>query len=73
MAVCAGECLAVFTPDLAVTCCELSLDGRAVAMGLERHSRLFCHLLTDAGDEPPEAVYGNAALCGQRFDLAPEA
>ncbi|CAN8025079.1 unnamed protein product [Ixodes persulcatus] len=68
-----GECLAVFTPDLAVTCCELSLDGRAVAMGLERHSRLFCHLLTDAGDEPSEAVYGNAALCGQRFDLAPEA
>lgn len=65
-----GECLAVFTPDLAVTCCELSLDGRAVALGLERHSRLFCHLLTNGeGENQPPAVYGNVALCGKRFDL----
>ncbi|XP_077503661.1 NACHT domain- and WD repeat-containing protein 1 isoform X3 [Amblyomma americanum] len=72
-----GECLAVFTPDLAVTCCELTLDGKAVVMGLEGYDRVFCHLLHDGeGDQSlPESrlasnTYGNVSNCGKVFDVS---
>lgn len=72
-----GECLAVFTPDLAVTCCELTLDGKAVVMGLEGHDRVFCHLLRDdEGDQGPSepasasSAYGNVTNCGKVFDVS---
>lgn len=72
-----GECLAVFTPDLAVTCCELTLDGKAVVMGLEGYDRVFCHLLHDGeGDQassqsrPASNTYGNASNCGKVFDVS---
>lgn len=72
-----GECLAVFTPDLAVTCCELTLDGKAVVMGLEGYDRVFCHLLHGGeGDQSPSQsrpasnTYGNASNCGKVFDVS---
>ncbi|XP_037284488.2 NACHT domain- and WD repeat-containing protein 1 isoform X2 [Rhipicephalus microplus] len=72
-----GECLAVFTPDLAVTCCELTLDGKAVIMGLEGYDRVFCHLLHEGeGDQSPSQsrpasnTYGNASNCGKVFDVS---
>ncbi|XP_049527901.1 NACHT domain- and WD repeat-containing protein 1 isoform X1 [Dermacentor silvarum] len=72
-----GECLAVFTPDLAVTCCELTLDGKAVVMGLEGHDRVFCHLLHEGeGDQSPSQsrpasnAYGNVSNCGKVFDVS---
>lgn len=72
-----GECLAVFTPDLAVTCCELTLDGKAVVMGLEGHDRVFCHLLHEGegGQSPSQScpasnAYGNVSNCGKVFDVS---
>ncbi|XP_075525300.1 NACHT domain- and WD repeat-containing protein 1 isoform X2 [Dermacentor variabilis] len=70
-----GECLAVFTPDLAVTCCELTLDGKAVVMGLEGHDRVFCHLLHEGDQSPSQScpasnTYGNVSNCGKVFDVS---
>ncbi|XP_064467406.1 NACHT domain- and WD repeat-containing protein 1-like isoform X2 [Ornithodoros turicata] len=70
-----GECLAVFTPDLAISCCELTLDGRAVAMGLENHDGVYCHILCQEGQTLAEArpalqVFGNPAHGGNTFDVS---
>lgn len=70
-----GECLAVFTPDLAISCCELTLDGHAVAMGLENREKVYCHLLCQEGQTLMEArpapyAFGNAAYDGKTFDVS---
>ncbi|XP_076330509.1 NACHT domain- and WD repeat-containing protein 1-like [Tachypleus tridentatus] len=42
-----GECLSTFTPDELIVCCELSLDGKAVVIGLEGKpgitTLILCH------------------------------
>lgn len=65
----------MFTPDLAVTCCELTLDGKAVVMGLEGHDRVFCHLLHEGDQSPSQScpasnTYGNVSNCGKVFDVS---
>lgn len=70
-----GECLAVLTPDLPISCAQLTLDGRAVVLGLKRVSRIVTYLLCQDGRSPEEALperepYGDADNDGKNFDVS---
>ncbi|XP_015912569.1 NACHT domain- and WD repeat-containing protein 1 isoform X2 [Parasteatoda tepidariorum] len=69
-----GECLAVFTPDKEFSCCELSLDGKAVIMGLKGFDTittlLLCRENTVEEEMPKSVCYGDPELKHKEFDMS---
>lgn len=69
-----GECLAVFTPDQEFSCCELSLDGKAVILGLKGSNTittlLLCRESTVEEEMPKITCYGDPQLKGNTFDMS---
>ncbi|CAL1279491.1 unnamed protein product [Larinioides sclopetarius] len=69
-----GECLAVFTPDQEFSCCELSLDGRAVILGLKGFDTittlLLCQESTVEEDMPKITCYGDSQFKNKVFDMS---
>ncbi|GFS29019.1 NACHT and WD repeat domain-containing protein 2 [Trichonephila inaurata madagascariensis] len=69
-----GECLAVFTPDQEFSCCELSLDGRAVILGLKSFDTittlLLCRESTVEEEIPKIACYGDSQYKYKVFDMS---
>lgn len=71
-----GECLAVFTPDQEFSCCELSLDGKAVILGLKGFDTittlLLCRESTIEEEMPEITCYGDPQLKSKTFDMSHE-
>ncbi|GIX76385.1 NACHT and WD repeat domain-containing protein 2 [Caerostris darwini] len=69
-----GECLAVFTPDREFSCCELSLDGKAVILGLKGcdtiTTLLLCQENTVEEEMPKITCYGDSQLKYKVFDMS---
>ncbi|GFU21337.1 NACHT and WD repeat domain-containing protein 2 [Nephila pilipes] len=69
-----GECLAVFTPDQEFSCCELSLDGRAVILGLKSFDTittlLLCRESTVEEEIPKVTCYGDSQFKYKVFDMS---
>lgn len=65
-----GVCVAVFTPDQALICCELSMDGKAVVLGLEGKrdivTLVVCHNTT-ADEQISTGHYGKPEHKGKVF------
>lgn len=76
MCIVLGECLAVFTPDQEFSCCELSLDGKAVILGLKGFDTittlLLCRESTIDEEMPEITCYGDPALKSKTFDMSHE-
>ncbi|XP_076370647.1 NACHT and WD repeat domain-containing protein 2-like isoform X1 [Tachypleus tridentatus] len=71
-----GICLAVFTPDQAISCCEFSSDGRAVVMGLEGKDELvtllLCHRSTIEEEKRNVVEFGDPENKGKIFYVGEE-
>lgn len=71
-----GECLAVFTPDHEFSCCELSLDGKAVILGLKGFDTittlLLCRESTVEEEMPKVTCYGDSQFKNKVFDMSQE-
>ncbi|XP_022252283.1 NACHT and WD repeat domain-containing protein 2-like [Limulus polyphemus] len=69
-----GQCLAVFTPDHDILCCEFSPDGRAVAMGLKGKDKLItlllCHCCTVKDGKRKTSDFGDPDNRGKVFDAS---
>ncbi|XP_023214802.1 autophagy-related protein 16-like, partial [Centruroides sculpturatus] len=65
-----GECLAVFTPDQSLICCELSMDGKAIVLGLDGKrdivTLVVCHNTT-ADEQISTGHYGKPEHKGKVF------
>lgn len=68
-----GECLACITPDLPISCCQISADGSCAVMGLSGHPEIVSVRLLDEGGKPKkieDKQFGDATRKGQIFELA---
>ncbi|XP_076338037.1 NACHT domain- and WD repeat-containing protein 1-like [Tachypleus tridentatus] len=69
-----SQCLAVFTSDLGISCCEFSPDGVAVVMGLKGKGKLvtllLCHCCTIEDKKKEVLEFGDPKNKGKIFDVS---
>ncbi|XP_070575384.1 NACHT domain- and WD repeat-containing protein 1-like isoform X2 [Ptychodera flava] len=67
-----GVCLASFTPDVPITCCQINADGTIVVIGLEGHKNIVTLRLRTSDSGPisvNDSIYGDPSRYGEVFDM----
>ncbi|XP_077982250.1 NACHT domain- and WD repeat-containing protein 1-like isoform X2 [Glandiceps talaboti] len=67
-----GICLATFTPDVPVTCCQINAEGDIAVIGLEGHENIITLRLRTSDSGPiadTKAHYGDVTRSGQVYNL----
>eukprot|EP00057_Strongylocentrotus_purpuratus_P003049 XP_003725816.1 PREDICTED: NACHT and WD repeat domain-containing protein 1 isoform X1 [Strongylocentrotus purpuratus] len=67
-----GMCLAAFTPDKPISCCQISADGTCAVIGLQGEREIVSLWIRSKGSAPipkDAGAFGDPARKGEEFDV----